>query len=64
MCHAVCIRLSPAERKAAPKLTGIMVPIYACIALFALAAIALTSAPRLGDAIASANHAAPSAMAE
>jgi hypothetical protein len=33
MCHAVRVKLSPSERKAAVRLTGIMVPIYASVVL-------------------------------
>ena len=64
MCHAVRVGLSPAERKEVRKLTGVMVPIYACLALFALAAIALSSPPHPGDAIAVASGAIPSAAAD
>ena len=64
MCHAVRVQLSPAERKAARKLTGFVVPIYACIALIALAAIALSSGPRPGEAVAVASGAMTPAAAD
>jgi hypothetical protein len=60
MCHAVRVRLSPTEAKAARRLSVIMVPVYASLALIALAAVALTSPPRPGEAVAVASDASQS----
>jgi len=60
MCHAVRVKLSPAEAKEARKLYGVMVPVYASIALIFLAAVLLSSVPRSGDAVAFANDTAMS----
>lgn len=59
MCHAVRVKLSPAERKAARRFAGVMVPVYASLVLFALAAVALSSGPRPGETIAVAQDVAP-----
>jgi hypothetical protein len=59
MCHAVRVRLSPAEAKEARKLAGMLMPVYACVALLALAVVALSSAPRPGEQVAVASNTAP-----
>ena len=61
MCHAVRVKLSPAETREVRKLYGALVPIYASVALLFVAAIMFSSAPRPGDAVAvAAMAAAPS----
>ncbi len=51
MCHAVRVKLSPAEKKDVRKLSGVLIPIYASIALVLLAAIAITQVPRAGEPV-------------
>jgi hypothetical protein len=46
MCRISDVRLSPAERKAVRKLSGVMIPIYASVVLVFLSAIFLINAPR------------------
>jgi len=59
MCHAVRVKLSPAEAKEVRRLHGMMVPVYASLALLALAAVTLSSAPRSGETVVVATNAAP-----
>ena len=64
MCHAVRVRLSPAEKKEVRKLSGVMIPIYASVALVLFAVMVLTHVPRSDEAIAVAkNGAAASSVA-
>ena len=57
MCHAVRVKLSPAEKKEVRKLSGVLIPIYASVALALLAVTVVTHVPRLDNAIAVAkNH--------
>ena len=55
MCHAVRVKLSPAEMKDVRKLSGVLIPVYASIALVLLAAIAITHVPRSDEPVAVAN---------
>jgi hypothetical protein len=51
MCRIAHLKLSPDEKKAVRKLSGVMIPIYASIALVLLAVVTITQVPRAGDAI-------------
>ena len=46
MCHALRVRLSPAEKQEVRKLSGVVIPIYASIVLILLAVISITNVPR------------------
>ena len=64
MCHAVRVKLSPAEQKEVRKLSGILIPIYTSVALVLFAATMFTQLPRSDETVALAkNHAPPSAVA-
>jgi hypothetical protein len=52
MCHGARIRLSPAETKEVRKLWGVMVPIYASVALCIAASIFINYVPRSNEGIA------------
>jgi hypothetical protein len=54
MCHYDHIRLNPSERKEVARWTGLMIPIYASIAVLVLAALVITHQPRTGEMIAAA----------
>jgi hypothetical protein len=54
MCHYGHIRLNPSERKEVARWTGIMLPVYASVALFVLAALVVIHQPRTGEMIAAA----------
>jgi hypothetical protein len=58
MCHAVRVRLSPEEKKEVRKLSGVMIPIYASVALVLLAVMVVTHVPRSDEAIAIAKNGA------
>jgi hypothetical protein len=53
MCHHVHVTLSAEEKKEAKKLASVLIPVYASIALAAVAFVTLASTPRSGDLIAS-----------
>jgi hypothetical protein len=53
MCHHVHVTLSAEEKNEAKKLAGILIPIYASIALAVFALVAVVSAPPQGELIAS-----------
>ena len=55
MCHYVHVHvtLSAEDKKDVRKLSGIMIPVYASIVLAIIAVVAVTSAPRQGELIAS-----------
>jgi len=55
MCHNVHVHvtLSAEDKKDVKKLSGIMIPVYASIVLAVVAVVALGSAPRQGELIAS-----------
>ena len=53
MCHHVHVTLSAEDKKDVKKLSGIMIPVYASIVLAVIAVVAVTSAPRQGELIAS-----------
>jgi len=63
MCHAVRVRLPPEEAKQVRRVSGMMIPVYACLALIAVAAVMLSSAPRSGEQVAVANNATPTKAA-
>ena len=45
MCHHVPVRLSAEERQAVGRLSGLLIPAYAMLALVAIAGFALGHAP-------------------
>jgi hypothetical protein len=53
MCHHVYVTLSAEEKKEAKKLAGVMIPVYASIVLGVIALVAVSSAPRQGELVAS-----------
>jgi hypothetical protein len=53
MCHHVYVTLSAEEKKEAKKLAGFMIPVYASIVLAVIALVAVGSAPRQGELVAS-----------
>jgi hypothetical protein len=54
MCHYGHIRLTASEQKEVARWTGIMLPVYASIAVLVLAAVVVTHQPRPGEMIAAA----------
>lgn len=54
MCRAVHVRLTADEQKNVARWTGILLPVYASIALFVLAALVFTHPPRTGEMFAAA----------
>ena len=61
MCHHVHVRLTDNDERAVRKMYGIMVPIYASVALVLLAAIALTQPLHGRGKILTADAAVPAA---
>ena len=59
MCHAVRVRLSPAEKKEVRKLSGVMIPIYASVALVLFAVTMFMHLPRSDETIAVAKNRTP-----
>jgi hypothetical protein len=59
MCRFIHVRLSPEEKKEVRKLSGVMIPIYASVALVLFAVVILTHPPRSGEAIAVAKNNPP-----
>lgn len=57
MCHFVHARLSPSERKQVARLTGIMLPVYASIALAIFAGAYVAHTVRAGTMIAASSDA-------
>lgn len=57
MCHHVHVTLSAADKAAAKKMTGVMIPVYAAVLLAIFAAVSVT-APRTNERIASVSAAA------
>lgn len=53
MCHHVHVTLSAEEQKEANKLAGVLIPIYASIALAVFALVTVVSAPPRGELVAS-----------
>ena len=53
MCHHVYVMLSAEEKKEAKKFAGLMIPVYASILLAVFALVAVTSAPKQGELVAS-----------
>ena len=58
MCHGVRITLTPAETKEVRKLWGVMVPIYASVALVIAASIFFNYVPRANEGVAVAKFSA------
>jgi hypothetical protein len=54
MCRSVHVRLTPSEHKEVARWSGIMIPVYASIAVFVLVALVVTHQPRTGEMIAAA----------
>ena len=57
MCHHahVHVTLPAEERKAAKKLSGIVIPVYASVVLAAIAVLTLSGAPRQSEQVAAAS---------
>ena len=53
------VRLSPEEKKEVRKLSGVMIPIYASVALVLFAVVMLSHLPSSGEAIAIAKNSPP-----
>jgi hypothetical protein len=60
MCRHVHVALSEEERQAVRKLSGVLIPAYAMVALAIIGLAAFNMAPRSGELVASA-PVAPSA---
>ena len=60
MCQFIHVRLTPEEKKEVRKLSGVMIPIYASVAVVLFAVVILTRLPNPGEAIAVAKN-SPSA---
>ncbi len=58
MCRHVHVTLSAADKAAAKKMTGFMIPVYAAVLLAIFAAVSFTT-PRTNERIASVSAAAP-----
>jgi hypothetical protein len=58
MCRSVHVRLSQAETEQVRSLKGVLIPIYASVALALLAVVAFTAAPQTDAPIAVADSAA------
>jgi hypothetical protein len=52
MCHAVRVKLTAEDRATARRLTGLLLPAYAMVALALVALAVLTAGPRSGDLVA------------
>jgi len=59
MCRFSHVKLSPEEKKEVRKQSGVMIPIYASVALVLFAVMMLTHLPRSGDSIAVAKNSPP-----
>jgi len=59
MCQFSHVRLSPEEKKEVRKLSGVMIPVYASVALVLFAVVLLSHLPRSGEAIAVAKNNPP-----
>lgn len=58
MCHAVRVKLSAAEKKEVRKLSGVVIPVYASVALVLFAVAMFAHLPRSNDSIAVAKNGA------
>lgn len=58
MCHHLPVTLSVEDRKSVRRLTRVLIPAYAAVALAVVAALATVQAPRSGELVASAVPAA------
>ena len=63
MCHAVRIALTPAEKRAAQKWIGVMMPVYASIAFVLLTALILMQPSHDGGMVTAAKEAAAQSQA-
>jgi hypothetical protein len=54
MCHYLPVNLSAEDKKSVKRLTGVLIPAYAAVALAVIAAIVVVPAPRSGGLVASA----------
>jgi hypothetical protein len=59
MCHHLPVSLSVEDRNAVKRLTRVLIPAYAAVALAVIAAFAVVQTPRSGELVAST--AAPAA---
>ena len=57
MCQFSHVRLSPEEKEEVRKLSGVMIPIYASVALVIFAVMVIAHVPRSDEAIAVAKNA-------
>jgi hypothetical protein len=54
MCHHLPVTLSAEDRKSVKRLTGMLIPAYAAVALAVIAAVAVAPTLRPGEQVASA----------
>jgi hypothetical protein len=54
MCHHLPVTLSAEDKKSVKRLTGVLIPAYAAVALAVIAALAITHGPRSDELVASA----------
>ena len=54
MCHHLPVNLSAEDKKSVKRLTGVLIPAYAAVALAVIAALVVVPAPRSGELVASA----------
>lgn len=54
MCHHLPVTLSAEDRKTVKRLTRMLIPAYAAVALAVIAALAVAPTPRSGELVASA----------
>ena len=55
MCHHLPVSLSAEDKKAVRRLSGVLIPAYAAVALAVIAALAVVHAPRSNELVASAS---------
>lgn len=53
MCHRLPVTLSAEDKKAAKRLTGVLIPAYAAVGLAVIAAFAVAHAPPSTELVAS-----------
>jgi hypothetical protein len=63
MCNCNRLKLSPVEKEAMRKFSGILIPIYASAAFLLIAVIALSDSPRSNGSIAVADTNAAAVVA-
>lgn len=54
MCHHLPVTLSAEDKRSVKRLTGVLIPAYAAVALAVIAALVVFHAPRSGELVASA----------